>query len=223
MKQKNYQPLGVIETLENPIFLLERSAINCKALFALLCKSKTKSQGPVWRIFFSAENDEFEEGRVSSALKRLDRIFSLAKADASIPRPLVLGGGAKSLLKPLPGGSGGRSHPRPLLALGLAATRDAVNCLEDFGVPVVGPEYPPPEEFPDTLLILLGAVPGKGQPDIPEAWLDAIHTHHPILYVAGSPDAAERVPASSRGWSLPGLSPTLLGLILAGAEEEAEA
>ena len=172
---------------------------------------------------FAQENGELEEGRVSSASKRLDRIFSLAEADTSIPRPLVLGGGAKSLLKPLPGGSGGRSHPRPLLALGLAATRDAVNCLEDFGVPVVGPECPPPEDFPGTLLILLGAVPGKGQPDIPESWLDAIHTHHPILYVAGSPDAGERVPASSRGWSLPGLSPSLLGLILAGTEEEAEA
>ena len=170
---------------------------------------------------FAQENGELNEERIASAVKRIDGLFALAEAEPARPKPLVLGGGTKSLIKPLPGGSGGRSLPRPSLALGLAPTRDAVNFLENFGIPVVGPDFPPPDEFPDTLLVLLGAVPGKGQIDIPEDWLEAIHAHHPVIYVAGSPDAPEKVPASSRGWSLPGVSPTLLGLLLTeGGEEE---
>ncbi|MBC8405844.1 MAG: hypothetical protein H8E15_11495, partial [Planctomycetes bacterium] len=108
----------------------------------------------------------------------------------------------------------GRSHPRPDIALNLASTPDAVSFLEEFGVTVLGPNQEPPDILPKAVLILCGAREGRGLPNIPGPWLEALHHQRPVVYVAGSPDAAYLAPASARGWFLPGLSPALLTLLL---------
>lgn len=166
------------------------------------------------------EFGELEQERVFEAVGRVDKLIRLAlDTEAATPRPLMLGGGAKRLLHPLPGGAPRTGIQRPSCALNLASTPDAIRYLEEWDVPVFSAESEPPTTFPGPLLVLCGAREGKGLPAVPGPWLEAIHHHHPALFVAGSPDAAEAVPSSARGWHLPGLSPALLGLLLtAGAE-----
>jgi len=167
------------------------------------------------------DRGDLDEGRVFQAVGRLDALIRRAlDTDVAAPRPLVLGGGARSLLRPLPGGSAGRKRPRPTAALDLASTPDAVAYLEEWAVEVHAIGSEPPEEFPEALLVLSGAREGRGNPEIPGPWLEAILEHRPVLYVAGRPEAAEIAPASVRGWSLPGLSPALLGMLLAGEGED---
>ncbi len=165
------------------------------------------------------ERGDLDQERVFQAVGRLDTLIRLGlDTEVATPRPLVLGGGAKTLLRPLPGGSGGRSHTRPTLALNLASTPDALKYLEEWDMPVFAADSAPPNTFPGPLLILCGAREGHGLPNIPGPWLEAIQHHHPPLYVAGAPDAAQLAPAAARGWYLPGLSPALLGMLLtAGA------
>ena len=40
-----------------------------------------------------------------------------------------------------------------------------------------------------------------------------------VTPLAGAPEAASLAPASARGWFIPGLSPALLGMLVAGGEE----
>lgn len=171
---------------------------------------------------FALQRGDLDENRVFEAVGRVEKLIRrVLDTETAPPRPLMLGGGARSLLKPLPGGSGGREHPRPDVALDLASTHDANRYLEDWGVEVFPAAAPPPNPMPEALLVLVGASPGRGLPDIPGPWLEAIQRHHPILYMAGAPEAAGLAPGSARGWSIPGLSPALLGMLLAkgdGAE-----
>lgn len=169
---------------------------------------------------FALERGDLDQERVFQAVGRVDKLIRRAlDTEPAPPKPLVLGGGARSLLKPLRGGSGGREHPRPDVALDLASTEDANRYLEDWGVEVFPAGAPPPDPMPEALLVLVGAAPGRGLPSIPGPWLEAIQRHHPVLYMAGSPEAADLAPGSARGWAIPGLSPALLGMLLAkGAE-----
>ena len=80
------------------------------------------------------------------------------------------------------------------------------------------PEDAPPDEFQGPLLVLCGAREGHGLPSLPGPWLEAIHEQHPVLYMAGAPDAAQLAPKTARGWYLPGLSPALLGMLLTTAD-----
>lgn len=165
---------------------------------------------------FAHQRGDLDEQRVFEAVGRVDKLIRLAlDTEVAPPRPLVLGGGARSLLKPLPGGSGGREHPRPEVALDLSSVPDANRYLEDWGVEVFPAAAPPPDPMPEALLVLVGARKGRGLPPIPGSWLEAIQRHHPVLYMAGAPEAASLAPASARGWSIPGLSPALLGMLLA--------
>jgi beta-glucosidase-like glycosyl hydrolase len=161
------------------------------------------------------ERGDLDEARVRQSVERIDKLIAFAlNTEAPQPKPLVLGAGTKVLLHPLPGGTGGRKHVRPGCALNLAATPDAINYLEEWGVPVLTPDQDPPCPLPDGILILWGAANGRGLPDLPSAWLEAIHHERPRLYVAGSPDAIHAAPASARGWYVPGLSPALLGMLI---------
>ena len=166
------------------------------------------------------DRGDLEESRVREAGSRIEKMIRHSlDVEPAQPKPLVLGGSLKSLLRALPGGASGRTHPRPDIALNLASTPDAVDFLEEFGVAVVGPGVDPPERLPKAVLVLCGAREGHGLPNIPGPWLEALHHQRPTLYVAGSPDAAFLAPASARGWFLPGLSPALLTLLLQeGAE-----
>ena len=167
----------------------------------------------------AADRGDLEEERVFAAVARVEKLIRIAlDTEPSPPRPLMLGGGAKTLFRPLPGGSAGRTHPRPALALNLASTPDAITYLEEWAVPISGPEDAPPDEFPGPLLVLCGAREGHGLPNLPGPWLEAIHEQHPVLYVAGAPDAAQLAPKTARGWYLPGLSPALLGMLLTTAD-----
>lgn len=162
---------------------------------------------------------DLDHESVLLAASRVERFLERALALPVVsPRPLVLGGGAKRILKTLPGGSPGRSHPRPEGALALSATPDAVRFLEEWGVPVYDPNAEPPAELPQSLLILWGASMGRGLPELSHDWLEAIHNQHPVLYIAGSPDAVSHAPASARGLFLPGVSPALLALLFADGE-----
>lgn len=165
------------------------------------------------------DRGDLEESRVREASARVEKLIRYAlDTEPAQSKPLVLGGALKSLLRPLPGGAYGRSHPRPDIALNLASTPDAVSFLEEFGVTVVSPDTEPPENLPKAVLVLCGAREGHGLPNIPGPWLEALHHQRPVLYVAGSPDAATLAPASARGWFLPGLSPALLTLLLHDGE-----
>mgnify|MGYP001220533871 CR=1 FL=1 len=168
------------------------------------------------------QRGDISEERLHQSTMRLDKIIRQSlDTEAANVKPLVLGGSMKSLLRPLPSGSGGRTHPRPALALNLASTPDANRFLEEWGIPILKPEEEPPQEFPGPLLILCGAREGHGLPDIPGNWLEAIHHHHPRIYMAGSPNAVDIAPAAARGWYVPGLSPALLGMLLTADEKEA--
>lgn len=161
------------------------------------------------------DRGDLEESRVREASARVEKLIRYSlDVEPAQSKPLVLGGALKSLLRALPGGAYGRSHPRPDIALNLASTPDAVSFLEEFGVTVVSPNTEPPENLPKAVLVLCGAREGHGLPNIPGPWLEALHHQRPVLYVAGSPDAASLAPASARGWFLPGLSPALLTLLL---------
>jgi hypothetical protein len=103
-------------------------------------------------------------------------------------------------------------------ALNLASTPDAIKYLHEWDMPVFSPDSAPPNSFPGPLLILCGAREGHGLPNIPGPWLEAIQHHHPALYMAGSPDAAQLAPAAARGWYLPGVSPALLGMLITAGE-----
>ncbi len=166
------------------------------------------------------QTGHLEEERVFEAVGRVDKLIRRAlDTETAAPRPLMLGGGAKRLLHPLPGGAPRGNIQRPACALDLASTPDAIRYLEEWDVPVFTADAEPPTTFPGPLLVLCGAREGRGLPEVPGAWLEAIHHHHPALFVAGAPEAAAAVPSSARGWHLPGLSPALLGLLLtAGAE-----
>ncbi len=169
---------------------------------------------------FALQRGDLDEQRVFQAVSRVDKLIRRSlDTETAPPKPLVLGGGARALLRPLPGGSGGKSHPRPEVALELASVPDANNYLEEWGVEVFPASAPPPDPMPDALLILIGAREGRGLPSIPANWLEAIHKHQPVLYMAGAPEAASLAPASARGWFIPGLSPALLGMLVAGGEE----
>lgn len=166
------------------------------------------------------DRGDLDESRVREASARVEKLIRHAlDTDPVAPRPLVLGGSLKSLLRPLPGGAHGRSHPRPDIAINLASTPDAVAFLEEFGVAVVKPDDPVPAQLPRAILVLCGAREGHGLPNLPGPWLEALHHEHPVIYVAGSPDAVHVAPASARGWFVPGMSPALLTLLLQeGAE-----
>lgn len=169
---------------------------------------------------FALDRGDLDHQRVVQAVGRLDKLIRRAlDADPAPPKPLVLGGGARGLLRPLPGGSAGKTHPRPELALELASVPDANKYLEEWGVEVLPAHAPPPDPMPDALLVLVGAREGRGLPSLPGAWVEAIQKHQPVLYVAGAPEAAALAPASARGWSIPGLSPALLGMLVASGEE----
>lgn len=164
------------------------------------------------------ERGDLSEELVQMAVTRVNRLVSQAEeTEPAKPKPLVLGGGLQSLFRPLPGGSPGR-RPRPDLALNLSGVPDSVDFLEEFGVAVASPDQLPPEDLPKAILILWGASVGKGLPEIPGAWVEAMHHAHPVIYVAGSPDAPQMAPATARGYYLPGVSPAILSLLL--AEEE---
>jgi beta-glucosidase-like glycosyl hydrolase len=167
----------------------------------------------------AADRGDLDEERVFEAVGRLDKLVRLSlDREPGTPRPLVLGGGSKTLLRPLPGGAAGRTHSRPAFALSMAATPDALSYLAEWDMPVFLPDSEPPASFPGPLLILCGAREGHGLPNIPGPWLEAIQHHHPALYMAGSPDAAELAPAAARGWYVPGLSPALLGMLITAGE-----
>ncbi|MHC4380598.1 MAG: glycoside hydrolase family 3 N-terminal domain-containing protein [Planctomycetota bacterium] len=162
---------------------------------------------------------DLDEERVFQAVGRLDQLIRLGlDTEVAPPRPLVLGGGAKTLLRPLPGGAAGRTHARPVCALNLASVPDALKYLAEWDMPVFKPDDEPPASFPGPLLVLCGAREGHGLPNIPGPWLEAIQHHHPALYMAGAPDAAQLAPAAARGWYLPGLSPALLGMLITAGE-----
>ncbi len=166
------------------------------------------------------ERGELDHQRVFAAVGRMDKLIRLAlDTDVAPPKPLVLGGGARALLRPLPGGSAGKEHPRPELALELASVPDANKYLEEWGVEVLPATAAPPDPMPDALLVLVGAREGRGLPTLPGAWIEAIQKHQPVLYIAGAPEAPSLAPASARGWSIPGLSPALLGMLVAGGQE----
>jgi beta-glucosidase-like glycosyl hydrolase len=161
------------------------------------------------------DRGDLDETRVNQAAARVEKLIRFTlDTEPAAPRPLVLGGALKSLLRPLPGGAHGRSHPRPDVALNMSATPDAVSFLEEFGVVVLSPNDPVPEPLPQAVLVLCGAREGRGLPNLPGPWLEALHHERPVLYVAGSPDAQYLAPASARGWFVPGLSPALLTLLL---------
>ena len=167
----------------------------------------------------AVQRGDLPEERVFEAVGRLDKLVRLSlDREAGKPRPLVLGGGSKTLLRPLPGGAAGRTHSRPALALNMASTPDAIQYLEEWEMPIFAPDSEPPASFPGPLLILCGAREGHGLPNIPGPWLEAIQHHHPAFYVAGSPDAVDLAPSAARGWYLPGLSPALLGMLLTAGE-----
>jgi hypothetical protein len=166
------------------------------------------------------DRGDLDQKRVHEAVGRLDKLIRRAlDTDPAAPKPLMLGGGARALLRPLRGGSAGKEHPRPEVALELASVPDANKYLREWGVEVLPASAAPPEPMPDALLILVGAREGRGLPSLPGPWLEAIHKHQPVLYMAGAPEAADLAPSSARGWSLPGLSPALLGMLVAGGEE----
>ena len=100
----------------------------------------------------------------------------------------------------------------------MASTPDALTYLEEWAVPIFGPDSEPPESLPEAVLVLCGAREGHGLPDLPGPWLEAIHDQQPVLYLAGSPDSPQLAPAATRGWYLPGLSPALLGMLLTTVE-----
>ncbi len=164
---------------------------------------------------------ELDEGRVRKAAARVERFLEeTAARPVEPPRPLVLGAGARKLLRPLPGGSPGRHAPPPDLALALSPARDATSFLEEqWGLEVLGPRDPVPDPFPDAVLILWGSALGHGLPTLPTAWIEACAREHPVLYVAGSPEACDMAPAHCRGFYLPGVSPALLALLF-GVEED---
>lgn len=167
------------------------------------------------------DRGDLDPGRVGKAVGRVDRLLkSVQELPEVQPRPLMLGSGAKRLLKPLPGGSPGRYMPRPEAALVLAGAPDALRFLDTWGVELFGPNEEPPGQLPDALVILWGAAMGRGLPPIPGPWAEAIHRDTPVLYVAGSPDATQMAPASARGLYLPGVSPALLALLF--SEEDAD-
>ncbi len=167
---------------------------------------------------------ELDEEAVRRSVRRVETFLETARAaEPGRSRPLMLGAGARRLLRPLPGGRpAARRLQRPEAALCLAPTLDALRFLEEWGVELHHVQDEPPDPLPDSLLILWGAAAGRGFPSLPGPWLEAIHQHHPVLYVAGSPEAAEAAPASAQGYSLPGMSPALLALLFAGEEEAGE-
>lgn len=168
----------------------------------------------------AVERGDLDDEVVRRSAKRVAKLIADAKEAPEVrPKPLMLGSGARRLLRPLAGGSPGRNYPRPGLALALAATHDSVKFLKEWGVPVLSTANPVPSPLPEAILILWGASEGMGMPSLPGAWAEAIHRQHPTLYVAGSPDAAEAAPASARGFYLPGLSPALLALLFAEGED----
>ncbi len=165
------------------------------------------------------QRGDLDEARVRQAAARVDKLIRFTlDTEPEAPRPLVLGASLRALMKPLPGGSPGRSHPRPDIAVNLASTPDAVSFLEEFGVVVLSPDTEPPEHLPKSVLVLCGAREGHGLPSLPGPWLEALQRERPTLYVAGSPEAQFVAPASARGWYLPGVSPALLTLLLQDAD-----
>ena len=61
------------------------------------------------------DRGDLSEEVVHTAANRIDTMIrSILDIEPAKPKPLVLGGGMKSLFRPLPGGSPGR-HPRPVL------------------------------------------------------------------------------------------------------------
>lgn len=168
----------------------------------------------------AAERGDLDVAKIKKSAKRVEKLLKQALGTPEVqPKPLMLLSGARRLMRPLPGGSPGRQHPRPEVALALAATEDAVRFLEDWGVQVLGPNDLPPEPLPQAILVLWGAAAGMGMPSLPGPWAEAIHKSHPVIYIAGSPDAADAGPVSARGFYLPGLSPALLALLFAEGEE----
>ncbi len=168
----------------------------------------------------SLERGDLDPATVERAVRRVDRFLKAAGELPTVPpKPLMLGGGARRLLRPLPGGSPGRQIPRPELALGLAGSRDSISFLTEWGIEVLSPTEPPPDPMPQALVILWGAAEGHGFPSLPGPWAEAVSRNHTVLYVAGSPEAAQSVPAHSPGLYLPGLSPALLALLFTEGEE----
>ncbi len=166
------------------------------------------------------ERGDLSKDHVEQSVARLEKLTELAlSTPIAAQKPLVMGAGAKRLLKPLHGGAAGRTkYPRPELAYALASTPDANRFLEEWGVEVLPADSQPPEKMPDSLLILCGAREGRGMPQLPGPWLDAVAHNHPTVYVAGAPEAEELPPASVKGFFLPGLSPALLALLFTGGE-----
>lgn len=167
------------------------------------------------------DRGDLAKERVEEAVARLEKLTAMAlesKADAQ--RPIVMGAGAKRLLKPLHGGAPGRSRfPRPEIALALASTPDANSFLEDWGVAVLPADTAPPDDIPEAMIILCGAREGHGLPQLPGAWLDAISHNHPVVYTAGAPEAEDLTPANIKGFFLPGISPALLALLFTSDEK----
>lgn len=164
---------------------------------------------------------DLDSSRVEEAAARVHALLrKVADTPVAAPKPLVLGAGSKRLLKPLPGGSPGKHLPQPELALWLSGTRDTARFLEDWGVEAVLATQPPPAKLPEAVLVLWGASAGRGLPQLPNNWAEAIVRNHTILYVAGSPEAAEMAPRSAKGVYLPGISPALLALLFADETEK---
>lgn len=166
------------------------------------------------------QRGDLDAARVEEAAARVHRLLRLAEdLPVAQPRPLVLGAGVRRLLRPLRGGSPGRRLPRPALALWLSGTRDAARFLEEWGLEPVLPTAEPPTPLPEALLLVWGAAAGRGLPALPHPWAEAIARQRTVLYVAGTPEAAESVPKGARGLYLPGISPALLALLFTQEEE----
>ncbi len=167
------------------------------------------------------DRGDLAEQTVAKASQRVDKLIRLAlDMPAEPPKPLVLGAGAKKLLRPLAGGKPGRGRsPSPQVALALASVPDANRFLEEWGVAVLRHDSPPPDPLPDSILVLCGAREGHGLPQLPGEWMDALAHQHPTVYVAGAPDAYDLPPANVKGYHIPGLSPALLALLFAAGEE----
>ncbi|TAH36955.1 MAG: hypothetical protein EYC70_08200 [Planctomycetota bacterium] len=167
------------------------------------------------------QRGDLDAGRVEEAAARVHQLQRRAgDLPVAQPKPLMLGAGSKRLLKPLPGGSPGKHLPQPELALWLSGTRDTARFLEDWGVQAMLSSAPPPAKLPEAVLVIWGASAGRGLPPLPHNWVEAITKQHTILYVAGSPEAAEMVPKSAKGVYLPGISPALLALLFAEEVEK---
>ncbi len=170
----------------------------------------------------AVERGDLDPERVAESTRRLEALIqSTDDLEVAAPRPLVLGASTKRLMRPLHGGSPGRKPPRPGIALDLASTPDAVSFLEEWGIPVLPADSSPPDPMPEAVLVLCGAREGRGLPNLPGKWLDALVHEHPVVYTAGGPEATDVAPASSKGLHIPGLSPALLALLFATEDEEA--